>query len=91
MAYFCLFKSVPLANGEKILIIVMGFVDTFQYHLLLRQEFNEKVMKKTQLPHIQTKLKTPQGFYVFSTLLRLSCKLHSIQDALMLTSICYTL
>ena len=47
--------------------------------------------KKHNCPIFKLELKTPQGFYVFSTLLRLSCKLHSIQDALMLTSICYTL
>ena len=29
MVYFCLFKFVPLAN-EEVLVIVMGFVDTFQ-------------------------------------------------------------
>ena len=29
MAYFCLSKSVPLANGVK-LVIVMGFVSTFE-------------------------------------------------------------
>ena len=34
MAYFCLFKSVPLANGEKFwYIIVIGFVDMFEQQL----------------------------------------------------------
>ena len=31
----CLFKSVPLANGEKILVIVMGFVGTFEQYDLV--------------------------------------------------------
>ena len=34
MEYFCLFKSVPLVNGEKLLAIVMGFVDTFEHESL---------------------------------------------------------